>query len=306
VIALVVVIAAAAVFQFAPSNENSKAADNTVDPDLRTADSAGTMWDGTALTVDTSDSNSTITGNTIVPSIAKMATEKVISGRNNDGMLDVNVTPPEANSYNITATSDSGSNITPSSTVPVMDGDSATFYFSANAGYNVSVVTVDGKMLSQTGIYLGHYTFTNVNADHTISVSSIGGMGGNVMLAINVVEGKGYAEYSINGGEFQRYSVPVFIPVNSDLTVIAVADDRCVFSGWGDASGLHKASDYTVYDLTTSVSLDLHFTGANNAGSHLMLELAIGTVVMLFLIGALVWYDLYRKTYVLIEGGKKR
>jgi hypothetical protein len=75
--------------------------------------------------------------------------------------------------YYITATANSFSIISPSGTVAVLNGTSQTFTFSAEAGFFVSSVTVDGLALSQPEISQGKYTFTNVTANHTIEVKSI-------------------------------------------------------------------------------------------------------------------------------------
>jgi hypothetical protein len=82
-----------------------------------------------------------------------------------------------AKNYYITATSDNGSSISPEGTVTVSGGDSRTFRFSADTGYTISAVFVDGKALSQADIDLGYYTFTYVLSNHTIDVKSILGDG---------------------------------------------------------------------------------------------------------------------------------
>jgi hypothetical protein len=57
--------------------------------------------------------------------------------------------------------------ISPSGTQGVTIGQSRTFNFTANAGYQIDTVTVDG--VSQGTI--SSYTFSNVQTDHTISVT---------------------------------------------------------------------------------------------------------------------------------------
>ncbi|MCL2032541.1 MAG: hypothetical protein FWG96_04670 [Methanomassiliicoccaceae archaeon] len=73
----------------------------------------------------------------------------------------------------ITATADSNSTISPSGAVSVQPGSSQTFIFSANAGYTLSSVTVDGTALTSAQMTARSYTFSNVTADHTIDVKSI-------------------------------------------------------------------------------------------------------------------------------------
>ena len=58
--------------------------------------------------------------------------------------------------------------INPSGSVQVSYGDSQTFNYSANAGYSITSVLVDGSNVSITG----NYTFSNVASNHRISVST--------------------------------------------------------------------------------------------------------------------------------------
>ena len=71
-------------------------------------------------------------------------------------------------SYTISASSDSHSTISPSGSVQVKAGGSQTFTYSADAGYKVTSVLVDASPVPITG----SYTFTNVQAPHTITVSA--------------------------------------------------------------------------------------------------------------------------------------
>jgi parallel beta-helix repeat protein len=71
-------------------------------------------------------------------------------------------------SYTISASSDSHSTISPSGSVQVKAGGSQTFNYSADADYEVASVLVDGSPVTITG----SYTFTNVHASHSITVSA--------------------------------------------------------------------------------------------------------------------------------------
>lgn len=68
--------------------------------------------------------------------------------------------------YSITASSGSHGSITPSGETTVEEGQSLEYSFSANSGYQVDYVTIDG--ISQGA--LSSYTFTNVSNNHTIAV----------------------------------------------------------------------------------------------------------------------------------------
>lgn len=68
--------------------------------------------------------------------------------------------------YTITATADTNGSITPG-TVSIMEGDSQVFVFSPHSGFAVNDVKVDG--VSQGAV--SSYTFSNISANHTISVT---------------------------------------------------------------------------------------------------------------------------------------
>jgi preprotein translocase subunit SecG len=68
----------------------------------------------------------------------------------------------------ITASKDAYSAISPSGVVSVIQGDSQGFTFSAFSNYHLTQVLVDGSPVSLTS----PYTFSNLDANHTIAVSS--------------------------------------------------------------------------------------------------------------------------------------
>jgi ABC-type transporter MlaC component len=74
----------------------------------------------------------------------------------------------EANpSYTITAIAGANGALTPSGSVSVLGGTSKTFTMTPNAGYRVADVLVDGVSIGAPT----SYTFTNVQADHTIGAT---------------------------------------------------------------------------------------------------------------------------------------
>ncbi|MCL2333954.1 MAG: hypothetical protein FWC52_04105, partial [Candidatus Methanoplasma sp.] len=100
---------------------------------------------------------------------------------NSNGIPDVLEDPnqPEHKQYTITATADSGSTITPSGKVAVLQGNSQTFTFKAKVGYTITEVVIDGLYsLTQAQIDSGIYTFTDVMSNHTIAVKSAMDSGG--------------------------------------------------------------------------------------------------------------------------------
>jgi len=71
-------------------------------------------------------------------------------------------------SYVITATAGTGGSISPSGNVTVNYGGTQVFSISADSGYEIDTVTVDGGEIDLSGTT---YTFSNVNANHTITVT---------------------------------------------------------------------------------------------------------------------------------------
>jgi hypothetical protein len=170
--------------------------------------------------------------------------------------------------YKVTASADNGATISPSGEVTAQEGDSPTFYFTAKSGYQISSVTGDGVPLSQTDIANGSYTFYNVQSDHTIDVkSSYQGQKTGVTLEVDVAEGKGYAEYSINGGASQKYVSEVTLPGLCNLTLTAHADAGYVFTEWRTEEGATITDgDISFSDNSSSQHLYLYFAADNGSG----------------------------------------
>lgn len=80
---------------------------------------------------------------------------------------DCAVTATFANTFVITASTGANGSITPSGTVTVNAGANGTFTITPNSGYAVSDVLVDGVSMGP----VTSYTFTNVEANHIISVT---------------------------------------------------------------------------------------------------------------------------------------
>ena len=205
------------------------------------------------------------------------------------------ITPVSAGaSYSITALSDSNSTITPSGQVSVQGGTSKTFTYSAASGYHISSVTVNGKDLSQEQI-TGSYTFTNVMYNNTIVVKSA--PGSLITLTITIAQGSGYAEYSVNGSDFVRYSSPVPLNASDSVTVRAVAGDGYSFVKW-ETPATETALEITL-SATSSLSLKAYFSdssispGSNSNGGSSNSDLwiwALAVIIVLIIIGAIIWY----------------
>jgi hypothetical protein len=72
--------------------------------------------------------------------------------------------------FTITATTDANGTISPLGTTTVNYGASQSYTITPNTGYEINQVLVDG-VNNSTAVSSGTYTFTNVTANHTISVT---------------------------------------------------------------------------------------------------------------------------------------
>jgi uncharacterized delta-60 repeat protein len=75
-----------------------------------------------------------------------------------------------ANTFNIVATTGTNGSISPSGTTVVSAGVSQSYTITPNAGYDIQSVTVDGVT---QGAPTATFTFTNVQASHTISATFV-------------------------------------------------------------------------------------------------------------------------------------
>jgi chitinase len=73
----------------------------------------------------------------------------------------------QTTTFTITASAGSNGSISPSGSVVVNQGANQAFTITPNSGYNVSAVTVDGTNVGAVSTY----TFSNVQANHTISAT---------------------------------------------------------------------------------------------------------------------------------------
>ena len=79
--------------------------------------------------------------------------------------------------YSITASAGTGGAISPAGPTTVNSGGSQTYSVTANTGYTISGVTVDGASVGA----LSSYTFSNVIANHSIAATfSVTGTSGNI------------------------------------------------------------------------------------------------------------------------------
>ncbi|MFA5099041.1 MAG: type II secretion system protein [Candidatus Paceibacterota bacterium] len=152
-----------------------------------------------------------------------------------NGVIDINAIVP----YRITASAGTGGSISPSGSISMNEGESKSFSISANSGYAISSVVVDG--VEQGAI--SSYEFTNIQADHTISVSfasahtitASAGTGGNISpfgfvyvangnsqsFSINVDSGYYISSVLVDGISQGSISSYQFTDVQADHTISA-------------------------------------------------------------------------------------
>jgi hypothetical protein len=106
----------------------------------------------------------------------------------------------------VTATADAGSIISPFGAVVVATGDTQVFNISANNGFHLTNVTVDGSSAgtpSTVGI-------TGDGSDHSISVASASSGGGSLVFCSGP-EAPGYTVGKVGGG---CGGTTTFVPYN--------------------------------------------------------------------------------------------
>lgn len=75
--------------------------------------------------------------------------------------------PPAPTTYTITATAGTGGSISPSGSTSVTEGSNKTYTITANAGYKITDVKVDGSSIGVSSTY----SFSGVSSSHSISAT---------------------------------------------------------------------------------------------------------------------------------------
>ena len=111
-------------------------------------------------------------------------------GKTASATRSITVTPA---SFTLAASAGTGGSISPSGTVSVTGGTAQTFTITPSTGYVTSAVTVDGVNQGTPG----SYTFSNVTASHTISVTFAASGGSSLTEAFNTGTKGAYAVGSV-------------------------------------------------------------------------------------------------------------
>jgi|GEM_PF-1367707 len=120
------------------------------------------------------------------------------AGNSNSDNFSLTWTNP-ITTHTVTASAGSHGSISPSGATTVNDGDNQSYSITADSGYHISDVVVDGSSVGA----VSSYAFNTVSANHTISatfaVTSSGGGGSPAMWTLPTVPQEGF-KMSINGG----------------------------------------------------------------------------------------------------------
>jgi len=153
--------------------------------------------------------------------------------------------------YTITASASSGGLISPSGAVSVNQGDSKTFTFTPNSGYDIDQVLIDGTN-NTAAVSAGSYTFTNVTANHTISVSFKQQAVPTYTITASAGSGGGISPsgaVSVNQGDSKTFT----ISPNTDYDI-----DQVLIDGTNNATAV-SAGSYTFTNVTANHTISVSF-----------------------------------------------
>ena len=156
--------------------------------------------------------------------------------------------------YAITASAGSWGSISPKGQVLVDPGAGKSFVITPDSGYKINNVMVDG--ISQGAI--ASYTYSNVQANHTISASfSSNTMNNRYVLSIGV-NGTGSGGVSASPSR-ATYSAGTVV------TLTATPDGDSVFSGWSGACSVTSSTCQVT--MNSNLSVTASFLVASNSNN---------------------------------------
>ncbi len=149
--------------------------------------------------------------------------------------------------YTITASAGLGGSISPSGQFSVQSGSGQGFTIVPNTGYKIAGVSVDG--VSQGAV--GSYTFSNVQANHTISASFTAN---TYTLSVS--------QSGAGGGTVSTNPSGTTFPAGTVVTLTASPDSNSIFSGWsGACSGTSPTCQVT---MNSNLSATANFNAKTN------------------------------------------
>ena len=197
--------------------------------------------------------------------------------------LGVTSVTPDAPHFAITATATAGGTMTPSGSISATQGANVTYTFAASLGYHLATVTVDG--VAQAGPP-NSYTFTNVQAVHSISVAFVANPAGGYTITATagangtishlgntLVMGGQSLVYTMEPAE--GYQVATITVDGVPLPATAVAGSPTRTSGW--YTFLNVVATHTI-DVSFQPNPPGWFTITPYAGDHGEIWMATETV----------------------------
>jgi hypothetical protein len=165
--------------------------------------------------------------------------------------------------YTITASAGTGGSISPSGSSSVASGNSKTYTITANSGYKISDVTIDGASVGA----LSTYTFSNVKKAHTIkatfavdsyTITASAGTGGSINPS---------GSTSVNSGSSKTFTITA-------SSGYKIADVKV------DGSSVGARSSYTFSNVTAAHTISVTFASAASlsAGSATLGDDGSGTL----------------------------
>jgi len=166
---------------------------------------------------------------------------------------------PPAQTYTIVATQGDHGSITPAGTTVVTSGGSQAFTMTPESGYVLADVVVDGVSQGATA----SYTFSNINANHTITASFSAIQEpepGSDLVLTKVVD-----DATPDVGQTIVYTITVTNDGLDDATGVTVADVlpaglSFVATSTEDTLGVYSAGVWTIGDLAAEATAVLHIT----------------------------------------------
>ena len=176
---------------------------------------------------------------------------------NGNGIPDILEPTVQPEIFTITATAGEGSTISPSGTISVTAGTDRTFTFSAEPGYRISAVYVNGIAISNADLISGEFTLRDIQSDHTIEV--VCAPADSIILVVEIVGGDGMVKYRIGpSGEYVTLTGPQSIPLHSDLYISIEIGTGYKFAGWtgyfvSNGLNIHIPDAYRDIILTANI-----------------------------------------------------
>ncbi len=250
---------------------------------------AGTDSNGVYLSDDEGQTwievNTGMPENTRIWSLA-LSGDNIFAGTT-EGIWKIN--PEDINNYTITANAMEGGTITPEGNITVYEYCSQTFTISAEQGYRISDVIVDGNSVG----VVSSYTFSNVRDNHTITadfaaaphtITSSAGEGGSISPAgtfaistgtdhtfiITPLDGYEIYDVLVDGVSAGAVASYTFSSVNSDHTIVASFRSLIIYqiNCGGEDSSPYAVDQYYSGGTVFSVANEIVTTDVNKPATQ--------------------------------------